>query len=208
MFRTLAVAAAIGVVTLGGLAGPAGAAELLVGAYAHDVAFLGAAIGSGAANREKGGDIELGIRSDRIEALHVIGAPQAHAFVSVNTDGTSDFVAAGLSWPIKLTDRFYLRPGLGLAYTDGKAGLPAVNAPGLTPAEIQRRLTLFQTRIDFGSRMLFEPELAIGAHLGGPWSAELSWVHISNGEVFHHGKNQGLDDAGVRVIYALGARDR
>ncbi|MDB5494215.1 MAG: deacylase [Phenylobacterium sp.] len=209
MFGKLAwaavAAAAIGAL---GFAGPAGAAELLLGAYAHDVAFLGAAIGSGAADREKGADIELGIRSDRIEAWRWIGAPQAHAFVSVNTDGTSDFVAAGLSWPIRLTDRFYLRPGLGLAYTDGKAKLPAVNAPGLTPAEIQRRLTLYQTRIDFGSRLLFEPEIALGAHLGGPWSAELSWVHISNGEIFHHGKNQGLDDAGIRVIYALGARGR
>ncbi|HSV04569.1 MAG TPA: acyloxyacyl hydrolase [Phenylobacterium sp.] len=188
-----------------GLAGPAFAAELMLGAYAHDVSFLGSAIGSGAADREKGADLELGLRSGRIEALRLIGAPQAHAFVSVNTNHTSDFVAAGLSWPVRLTHRLYLRPGLGLAYTDGKAGLPPVNAPGLTPEEIQRRLHLFQTRIDFGSRLLFEPEIALGAHLSPRWSAELSWVHISNGEVFHHGKNQGLDDAGVRVIYALGA---
>ena len=205
MFCKLAAAAAAATLALAASV-PAGAAELIAGVYAHDVSFLGAAVGSGAADREKGADIELGIRSDRIEALHWIGSPQAHAFVSVNTDGTSDFVAAGLSWPIRLTDTFYLRPGLGLAYTDGKAGLPAVNAAGLTPAEVQRRLTLYQTRIDFGSRMLFEPELAVGAHLGGPWSVELSWVHISNGEVFHKGKNQGLDDAGLRVVYALGAR--
>jgi hypothetical protein len=44
--------------------------------------------------------------------------------------------------------------------------------------------------------------------LNDRWSAELSWVHISNGEIFHHGKNQGLDDTGVRVVYALGARGR
>ena len=85
---------------------------------------------------------------------------------------------------------------------------PPVNAPGLAPAEIQRRLTLFETRIDFGSKILFEPELALGVRLNDRWSAELSWVHISNGEIFHHGKNQGLDDAGVRVIYALDARGR
>lgn len=204
MIRNLALA---GLLALG-LTTPAGAAELLLGAYAHDVAFLGSAVGSGAADREKGADIELGVRSDRIGALGLIGAPQAHAFVSVNTDGTSNFVAAGLSWRVPINDTFYVRPGLGLAYTDGRAGLPPVNAPGLTPPEIQRRLKLFQTRIDFGSHMLFEPEIALGARLNERWSAELSWVHISNGEVFHHGKNQGLDDAGVRVIYALGARGR
>lgn len=205
MIRKLAAAAAV---LACAVAGRASAAELMLGLYAHDVSFLGTAIGSGAADREKGADFQLGVRSGRIEALRLIGAPQAHAFVSINTDNTSDFVAAGLSWPIALGGRFYLRPGLGLAYTDGKAGLPPVNAPGLTPAEIQRRLDLRNTRIDFGSRTLFEPEIALGARLSPRWSAELSWVHISNGEVFHHGKNQGLDDAGVRVVYALGAAGR
>lgn len=205
MIRKLAAAAAV---LACAVAGRASAAELTLGLYAHDVSFLGTAIGSGAADREKGADIQLGVRSGRIEALRLIGAPQAHAFVSINTDNTSDFVAAGLSWPIALGGRFYLRPGLGLAYTDGKAGLPPVNAPGLSPAEIQRRLDLRNTRIDFGSRTLFEPEIALGARLSPRWSAELSWVHISNGEVFHHGKNQGLDDAGVRVVYALGAAGR
>ncbi|MFC3067648.1 acyloxyacyl hydrolase [Phenylobacterium soli] len=202
--------AALGIVALGtvGLGRPAGAAELILGAYGHDVSFIGKVVGSGSANREGGADIELGVRSDRIEALHVIGAPQAHALLSLNTNNTSNFVAAGLSWPMRLTDRFYFRPGLGLAYTDGEAGLPPVNAPGLTPQEVQRRLHLYRTRIDFGSQVLFEPELNLGMKLGGPWSAELSWVHISNGQVFHHGKNQGLDDAGLRVIYALGARGR
>jgi hypothetical protein len=138
----------------------------------------------------------------------VIGSPQAHLFVSVNTNRTSDFVAAGLSWPIRLGGRFYLRPGIGLAYTDGKAGLPPVNAPGLSPDEVQRRLHLYRTRIDFGSRVLFEPEIGLGVHLTDRLSAELSYVHISNGQVFHQGKNQGLDDAGVRVVYALGARGR
>jgi hypothetical protein len=204
MIRKLVLAAVAAL----GMAGPANAAELLLGAYAHDVTYIGKVVGSGAAGREGGADIELGVRSDRIEALRLIGSPQAHAFVSVNTDNTSNFVAAGLSWRIPLGETFYFRPGLGLAYTDGKAGLPPVNAPGLTPAEVQRRLNLYNTRIDFGSHMLFEPELNLGVRLTDRLSAELSWVHISNGEVFHHGKNQGLDDTGVRVVYALGARGK
>jgi hypothetical protein len=187
------VAAAMAASVLG-CAGPAAAAELLTGVYIHDAAFIGGALGTGSADREKGADIELGLRSGRIEALSWIGAPQVHALVSVNTDGTSDFVAAGLSWPIGLSHGFYFRP--------------PVNAPGLSPAEIQRRLNLFETRIDFGSRTLFEPELNLGYRITPRISAELSWVHISNGEIFHHGKNQGLDDAGVRVVYALGARGR
>lgn len=184
-------------------AAPATGAELLGGVFAHDVTFLGKAVGRGAAGREGGADIALGIRSDRLQALHVIGRPQAHAFVSANTDNTSNFVAAGLSWPISLTERLYIRPGVGLAYTDGKTGLPAVNAPGLSPQETQRRLHLYNTRIDFGSKVLFEPEISLGWRFSPRWAAELTWVHLSNGQIFHRGKNQGLDDAGMRLIYTF-----
>ncbi len=181
------------------------AAELLVGLFAHDVTFIGDAIGVGAAGREGGTDLQIGIRSDRIDALGLIGRPQAHGLVSINSQGTSNFVAAGLSWPIPLPGQLYVRPGLGLAYTDGEAGLPAVNAPGLQPPEIQRRLKLYNSRIDFGSHLLFQPELSIGRVLSPRWSVELSYVHLSNGQIFAQGKNQGLDDAGLRLIYKLGS---
>lgn len=181
------------------------AAELLVGVFAHDVTFIGDLIGVGAAGREGGADLQVGLRSERIDSLASIGRPQAHGFVSVNSDGTSNFVAAGLSWPISLPGKFYVRPGLGLAYTDGEVGLPAVNAPGLAPPEIQRRLKLYNSRIDFGSHLLFQPELSIGRVLSPRWSAELTYVHLSNGQVFARGKNQGLDDVGLRLIYKLGS---
>ncbi len=180
-------------------------AELLVGAFAHDVTFIGNAIGVGAAGREQGTDLHIGIRSDPVEALRLIGRPQAQGFVSLNSDGTSNFVAVGLSWPVDLPGRFYVRPGLGLAYTDGKVDLPPVNAPGLAPSEIQRRLKLYNSRIDFGSHLLFQPELSVGIGLSPRWSAELTYVHLSNGQVFARGKNQGLDDAGLRLIYKLGS---
>jgi hypothetical protein len=180
-------------------------AEILVGVFAHDVTFIGDVIGVGSAGREGGEDLHIGLRSDHIEALSLIGRPQAHGLLSVNSDGTSNFVAAGLSWPIALPGQFYVRPGLGLAYTDGEAGLPAVNAPELTPPEIQRRLKLYRSRIDFGSHLLFQPELSIGRVLSPRWSAELTYLHLSNGQVFAHGKNQGLDDAGLRLIYKLGS---
>lgn len=181
------------------------AGEILVGVFAHDVTFIGDVIGVGSAGREGGEDLQIGLRSGRIDALSLIGRPQVHGLLSINSDGTSNFVAAGLSWPISLPGQFYVRPGLGLAYTDGEAGLPAVNAPGLTPPEIQRRLKLYRSRIDFGSHLLFQPELSIGRVLTRRWSAELTYVHLSNGQVFARGKNQGLDDAGLRLIYKLGS---
>jgi lipid A 3-O-deacylase len=205
MFRTVTLALAAAFLWALMLSPRADAAELMVAAFAHDVTFIGDVIGVGAAGREGGTDLQVGLRSAPIEALSLIGRPQAHGLISINSDKTSNFVAAGLSWPISLSKRVYVRPGLGLAYTDGEAGLPAVNAPGLTPPEIQRRLKLYHSRIDFGSHLLFQPELSVGMVLSPRWSAELTYMHLSNGQIFAQGKNQGLDDAGLRLIYKLGS---
>jgi opacity protein-like surface antigen len=185
------------------VAAPAFAGEVFAGVYKHDVTFIGDAVGLGAAGREDGVDVHLGYRTDRIESLRWLGKPQVHAMVSINSENTSNFVAAGFNWRIELGQPggFYLRPGMGLAYTDGKAGLPPANAPGLTDEERARRTELYYTRIDFGSHVLFEPELALGYDINDSWSAELSYTHLSNGQIFHQGKNQGLDDAGVRLVY-------
>lgn len=185
------------------LAAPAFAGEAFVGVYKHDVTFIGDAVGLGAAGREDGVDVHLGYRTNRIESLRWLGKPQVHAMVSINSENTSNFVAAGFDWRIELGQPggFYLRPGLGLAYTDGKAGLPPANAPNISDEERARRTKLYYTRIDFGSHVLFEPELALGYDLNDSWSAELSYTHLSNGQIFHQGKNQGLDDAGVRLVY-------
>jgi hypothetical protein len=184
--------------------GQARAGEIYAGVYGHDVTFVGDAIGLGAAGREGGADFHLGYRTDRIQALTLIGRPHIHMFGSINTNNTSNFVAAGFDWKVGLKGPVYLRPGMGLAYTDGKTELPPANAPGLSAAEIARRTNLYYTRIAFGSRVLFEPELALGVNLSDRLSLEASYTHLSNGQIFHKGKNQGLDDAGVRMNWKFG----
>ncbi len=204
MKTALLAAAACAVLSLAaGTAASAG--ELIVGAYKHDVTFIGEAVGLGAAGREDGVDLHVGYRTDRLENLRWLGKPQVHAFLSLNSENTSNFVAAGFSWPIDFGDKggFYFRPGMGLAYTDGETNLPPVNQPGISQAEIDRRLKLYYTRIDFGSKVLFQPELNLGYRFNDRWATELSYVHLSNGQIFHQGKNQGLDDLGVRLLYAF-----
>jgi hypothetical protein len=199
-FKALGAVAAL---SLGLCAAPAvQAGEVFGGVYGHDVTFIGSAIGVGAAGREDGADFMLGVRSDKLGALHAIWSPQAHAMVSINSQGKSHFVAGGLSWTIPIVGQLYFRPGIGLAYTTGKVGLPPANAPGLSADELARRLKLYNTRIDFGSKVLFEPEIAFGLKLSEKTSIEASWVHLSNGRILGHGKkNQGMDDAGVRLAW-------
>lgn len=130
---------------------------------------------------ERGLDLQLGWRGDRIGGLGFIGSPSPYAFASVNTAGDTNFAAAGLSW--KIGDPLYIRPGIGIAVHDG----PGQVVPG-------------DGRIDFGSRILFEPEIAVGYRLSEQLSVEASWVHLSHAQLFGS-QNPGMDSIGMRLNY-------
>lgn len=159
-------------------ASPASASELFGGVLAHDVDSPLTAGGL-----EDGADFQLGWRGGRIGALGFIGAPSPYAFASVATGGETHFAAAGLSW--RIGDRFFVRPGIGLAiHTRSSHGV----ANGF--------------RTDLGSRVLFEPELGIGYQFSERVSLEASWVHISQGQLFSR-QNPGMDSVGLRLSYKL-----
>ena len=130
---------------------------------------------------EEGVDMQIGWRGDGIGALSAIGSPAPYAFVSVNSSGDSHFAAAGLSW--KFGGRLYVRPGIGIAIHDGP----------------DRRIRDGR-RVDFGSRVLFEPEIALGYRVTEAVSVEASWVHLSHGQLFGR-QNAGMDNFGVRLNY-------
>ena len=155
---------------------PAQGQELFGGLYAHDVDT-----GLTKSGIEEGVDFELGWRGESIAFLHAIGAPRPQAFVSLNSAGNTHFAAAGIGW--KIGGRAYLRPGIGLAVHSG----PGRRVPG-------------DDRIDFGSRILFAPELGVGARVSDRLSVEASWVHLSHAQLFGP-QNPGLDTIGVRLNY-------
>ncbi|MFL6721962.1 MAG: acyloxyacyl hydrolase [Sphingomonas sp.] len=155
---------------------PASAGELFGGLFIHDVKTP-----LDESGLESGLDVSLGYRGGGL--FHSFLQP--YVFGALNTAGNTDYAAAGLSARIALGHRWYVRPGLGLAIHNGSAG------------------KFFRSdRIAFGSRVLFEPELGIGARLNNRLSIEASWVHMSHAQL--EGKeNPGIDNLGVRVNLAL-----
>ena len=129
---------------------------------------------------EGGIDVQAGVRFGPIEGLADV---QPYVFGSVNLDGDTSFVGAGVSWKAELGP-VYLRPGVGLVIHDG----PELR---VDPAD--------GYRTDLGSRILFEPEIAVGVDLDESWSVEASWVHISNARLFNSEQNPGIDMMGLRV---------
>jgi lipid A 3-O-deacylase len=157
---------------------PAQASELFVGLLAHDVDTPLTKGGF-----EDGADIELGWRGGRIAGLRFLGAPAPYAFASIATSGETHMAAAGLSW--RIGGRLFARPGIGLAvHTRSSHGV----MNGL--------------RTDFGSRILLEPELAVGYQMSDRVAVEAAWVHVSHAQLLSR-QNPGMDSIGIRLSYRL-----
>lgn len=153
---------------------PAAAGELFGGVYKHavDTPF------SLGGNLEEGMDLQLGYRAT-LPGTRL----QPYAFGALNTAGDTSYAAAGVS--MKFGDRVYVRPGIGIAVHNGSAG------------NFNRT-----DRIAFGSRVLFEPELGIGARVSERVTAEASIVHMSHATLFGR-QNPGIDNIGVRLNFGL-----
>lgn len=161
------------------LANPAMADEIYLGASAHAVDMP-----TSLRTDEDGADIQGGYRTKPIEGLSAIGSPSAYIHAQVSLDGDTSVAAAGLSWKIGKT--LYLRPGIGLAVHDDKIKDYASDG----------------RRIDLGSRILFEPEVAVGYAVSENIALEASWVHISHATLFS-GQNPGMDFIGGRLVFSL-----
>ena len=167
---------------LAAFAAPAAAQEVFVGGYVHGV-NTPLTLDTG----ERGADFVAGYRFAPIEGLAFIGKPAPYLIASLNTRGDTSFAGAGLAWKIG-KGPVYLRPGVGIVVHDGPSY--RVNAAG-------------DMRTDLGSRVLFEPEIALGTRLTDRISIEASWVHISHARLFDGGQNPGIDMFGVRLGYRL-----
>ena len=152
----------------------ASATDVFAGLHAHGVKTP-LSLNS---DREGGADVSLGIRGNP-----VLWKLQPYAFGQLNTDGGTNFLAAGLS--AKFGDTLYVRPGVGLAIHDGSA----------SNVDLTDRLA-------FGSRVLFAPEIAVGAQVTERIGVEASWTHFSHAQLAGK-QNPGIDNIGVRLNVRL-----
>lgn len=156
------------------MATPASAGELFGGLYVHDVKTP-----LNKSGIEGGMDAMVGYRGGSIGHTPL----QPYIFGAVNTAGETNYAAVGLS--AKFGRSIYIRPGFGIAVHTGSAD------------------NFYRTdKIAFGSRVLFEPELGIGARVNDRLSVEASWVHMSHGQLFGR-ENPGIDNIGVRLNLGL-----
>jgi hypothetical protein len=161
----------------------ASAQETWLGAFAPD-----AHVGIADCCFERGADIQAGLRTAPLVSVPPYGELRLYALGSANTSGGVAFAAAGAAWrwPIGMSG-LYVQPGLGGAVQFGS----------------DARYQVTPDRLYLGSRLLFEPELSLGWRSQGPWAVEATLVHLSHGQLAGR-QNPGLDDLGLRVVYAFG----
>ena len=159
-----------------GSATPAAATEVFGGIYKHDVKLP-----TDLSGVEKGWDLQAGLRGSGIGHTPL----QPYVFGALNSAGDTSYVAAGLS--AKFGGSIFIRPGLGIALHTGSA--TKYDIPG-------------NGKIEFGSRVLFEPEIGVGMQVAPMITAEASWVHMSHATLFGK-QNPGMDNLGVRVTVGI-----
>ena len=159
----------------------ASAQEAFAGVLAHDVHLP-----LDLSGREDGLELEVGWRSRALGGLGFLGGPSVYVRGALAASGGTDFVGAGLSWRLGAA-RFYVQPALGLAVQTGR--MPVFDANG--------------TRTDLGSRVVFEPEAAIGYRILPRISLEAALVHRSHAGLFNSKQNPGMDSVGLRLNLKL-----
>ena len=179
-------------------ASPALAGEAFAGLYGHDIVDH---ISFG--NTERGQQIVFGVRTAPVEIPWLFN-PRVHLLAGLNTANETDYLAAGFSWRFRFGgDRFYFEPGIGGAVHTGKVDLPSPYDPNISIAEAARRYNDWQTKLDLGSRVLFEPEWSLGWKATDRISVEVSWIHLSHAKLAGQ-QNPGLGDFGIRAVYRYG----
>ena len=201
------------------LATPASAqvTEVRLGTNIHDINWTGQ--GNGEA-KERSIAINGEIVFKDPEFLKWAFSPRPYVGGSLNLGGETSYGGGGLLWRQTLSDKFYIDASFGLVIHNGNIEVKAsplvqsvIEDASLTESFTQAQITQFaselaefrnaqQSEIDYGSRVLFRQQLALGYRWNETWSTQLFVEHLSHGKILVRGRpNEGLDNVGFRASY-------
>jgi lipid A 3-O-deacylase len=187
----------LGLAAVGALAAAADAEASVTSVHGGVVAHNIKVIDDKNAEKESSAIAELQVNFDSPAFLRWLAAPEPFVVAAPNLGGETSFVAAGLEWRFHLGERWAVEPALGYALHDGEIDDPY---PGGSPEAAQ-----FQAdHVLYGSRDLFRVTVGVSRELAGGWEAQVLATHYSHGQILGHGRNQGVDQVGVRIGKSFG----
>jgi len=149
-------------------------------------------------------------------------SPQPYIGGTVNLEGETSFGGGGLLWRQTVSKKFYGDLALGLVAHTGTREigfsdeffdlieqLDEFDNPDDVPMELSDALNAaFDERferedeeIEFGTRILFRLQAAIGYNVNEDWAGEIYLEHLSNGQgsIFENDVNEGVNSFGIRA---------
>ena len=147
-------------------------------------------------------------------------SPQPYIGGTLNLEGDTSFAGGRLLWRQTVGKKFYGDFALGLVVHDGATRIEPSDefvallnqANGFEtiddiPDELLNALISennqfidrFDSEIEFGSRVLFRLQGAIGYNFNEDWAGEVYIEHLSNGGVFSDERNDGVNILGLRA---------
>lgn len=193
MRATAAGIAAFGAALALAPAAHAGVNEIHVGVMDHNVCITNCKN----ADKEGSPNVEFQVSFDSPQFLNWAFSPEPYVMASISTTGDTSFGGAGLDWRFNLSDHWAIEPGVGIVTHDGEADNPYANGTPEAAAFADEHVLL-------GSRTLFRTSLGLTYDMDGPWEVQAYFEHLSHGQILGHGRNQGLDELGVRLGYQFG----
>ncbi len=193
MRGTFAGIAAFGAAMALAPAASAGVDEVHVGVMQHNICVTNCKN----ADKEDGPNVEFQVSFDSPSFLSWAGSPQPYVMASVNTQGATSFGGFGLEWRWDFAEGWALEPGVGYVVHDGEVDNPYPNGSPEAAAFAEEHVLL-------GSEDLFPTSLALTRDFEGPWEAQILFQHLSHGQILGNGRNQGMDQIGVRFGYQFG----
>lgn len=166
--------------------------EARVGLTAHNICV----IDCDNADKEDGPNLSAEVVFESPDFLSWAFEPRPYLVLSANLSGNTSFAGGGLQWSFNLTDKLSVEPGIGYVFHDGVNENPFVQG---TPESTQ----FGEENVLMGSDDQFRTSLALNYQFSEKWGAQVMFEHLSHGQILGDGRNQGLDNLGLRLTYTF-----
>jgi len=193
MRGTAAGLAAFGAAMMLAPTAEAGIDEIHVGVMQHNICVTNCKN----ADKEDGPNLEFQVSFDSPGFLDWAFSPQPYVMASVNTAGATSFGGFGLEWRWDFAEGWALEPGIGYVVHDGEIENPF-------PSGSPEAAAFAAENVQYGSRDLFRTSLGLTRDFAGPWEGQVFYEHLSHGQILGSGRNQGVDQIGIRIGYQFG----
>jgi len=119
--------------------------------------------------------------------------PQPYIGGTLNLEGKTSYGGAGLLWRQGFGEKFYGDIASGLVIHTGTTTIEPGPGEGFFDT-----LSRYGEEIQFGGRILFRQQVALGVNVSEDWSGEIFYEHLSNAGLAS--ANEGADSLGFRVV--------